>query len=127
MCPYPWNRNSVLASQLANFRDQYVEVMYANNRPTALRARRRRRLRPPSDARDLPSRLASLVAFVRLSQGSLEKRLLGWKTSRLETSTHWLAGGMTRRGGCESFCSAPQYGIPGLCRRRASTDRRSSS
>src|SRR5277367_3171147 len=68
--------------------------MYGNTRTTALRIRRRRRLRPPSDPRGLLSRLASLVAFVRLSLGAMEKRLLDRKAPRLETTPRWLAGGI---------------------------------
>src|SRR5690242_18459194 len=75
--------------------DPCSEVMYANTRTTALRVRRCRRLRPPSDPHGLLPRLSPLVAFVRFSQGSLEERLLDRKTSRLETSTRRLAGRVT--------------------------------
>jgi hypothetical protein len=73
-------------------------VMDGNTRTTDMRVRRHRRLHPSRDPRGLLSRLASLVALVRRSQGSLEKRVLDRKAPRLETSTRWLAGRITGRG-----------------------------
>lgn len=58
----------------------------------------------------------SLVAFVRLSRGALEERLLDRKAPRLETRTRSLGGGVT---GLRNVTAAPHC-VPSLELRRYS-------